>query len=347
LSRTRNTISFPPLLIRHLVARAHLTASRLNLIGNFAIFFALTVHQSALLESLFIKRSCHAVRGDRSFMSNFFPGHLACLLLASCSVYGIGQAQQTPQASLPDSPGAILVSDTHRASADETSSSNDAAAEPPSLQQGSGSSSPSSQSESDQQGKQTKRILGIIPNFRAVSANTKLPPQSPKEKLLTATQDSFDYSALFIPALLAAYGQATNATPEFHQGAAGYARYYWHNYVDQAVENYMVEAIGPIITHQDNRYYTLGQGGFLKRTGYALSRAVITRNDAGNDTFNSSEVIGAGAAAGISNLYYPSGERTLSNTLSKWGINVGIDAGTFVFKEFWPDINKAIFHTKD
>ena len=296
-----------------------------------------------------IERSHHAVRRKRSSMSKCSPVHFACLLLASCSVYGVAQARQTPQASLPDSPGVILASNTHRASADadDTSSSNDAAAGPPSLQQSNASSSPSGQSASDQPPPQTKRILGIIPNFRAVSANTKLPPQSPKEKLLTATQDSFDYSALFIPAFLAAYGQATNQTPEFHQGAAGYARYYWHSFVDQAIENYMVEAIVPIITHQDNRYYTLGRGGFLKRTKYALTRAVITRNDAGNETFNTSEIIGAGAAAGISNLYYPSRERTFSNTAEKWGVNVGIDAGTFVFKEFWPDINKAIFHTKD
>jgi hypothetical protein len=278
--------------------------------------------------------------------------YFACLLLAACSVYGVAQAQQIPQASLPDSPGAILASNARDASADDTSSSNDAAAEPPSLQQGNASTSTSGQSTSGQStsgqpATQTKRILGIIPNFRAVSANTKLPPQSNKEKFLTATRDSFDYSALFLPAVLAGYSQAVNAVPQFHQGAAGYARYYWHSFVDQAIENYMVEAIGPIITHQDNRYYTMGQGGFLKRTGYALSRAVITRNDAGNNTFNSSEVIGAGAAAGISNLYYPSPQRTLSNTLTKWGTNVGIDAGTFVFKEFWPDINKAIFHTKD
>ena len=287
------------------------------------------------------------MRRNQLSMSKFLCGHFACLLLASCSFYGIAQA---PQASLPDSPGAIIASNSHRASADDdTSSSNDAAGEPPLLQQSNPTSptATSGQAETEQPAKQTKRILGIIPNFRAVSTDAKLPPQSPKEKLLTATQDSFDYSALFIPAFLAGYGLATNQTPEFHQGAAGYARYYWHSFVDQAIENYMVEAIVPIITHQDNRYYTLGRGGFLKRTKYALTRAVITRNDAGNNTFNTSEIIGAGAAAGISNLYYPSPERTFSNTAQKWGINVGIDAGTFVFKEFWPDINKALFHTKD
>jgi len=203
-----------------------------------------------------------------------------------------------------------------------------------------------SPADSADQGQQTKRILGIFPNFRAVSANVHLPAQTVKEKFLTATQDSFDYSAIFLPAAVAGINQATNSTPEFRQGAAGYGRYFWHTYVDQASENYMVEFIMPTITREDNRYYTLGSGGFLKRAGYSLSRVVITRNDAGHETFNISEVVGAGAAAGVSNLYYPSSERTFSNTADKWATNVGIDAGTFLFHEFWPDINHALFHSK-
>jgi len=191
---------------------------------------------------------------------------------------------------------------------------------------------------------QTKRILGVIPNFRAVSADVKLPPQPVKEKFLTATQDSFDYSSILLPALVAGYSQATNATPEFHQGAAGYGRYFWHSYVDQANENYFVEFIGPVLFRQDSRYYTLGKGGFLKRAEYSLGRAFITRNDKGKEVFNASEIIGAGAAAGISNLYYPSRERTFGNTADKWGQSVGIDAATFVFKEFWPDIHHHLFH---
>ncbi len=194
------------------------------------------------------------------------------------------------------------------------------------------------------EGQQTKRILGIFPNFRAVSANVHLPPQTVREKFITATQDSFDYSSIFIPAIVAGYSQATNATPEFHQGAAGYGRYLWHTYLDQTSENYFVEFIVPVVTREDTRYYTLGSGGFWKRTGYSLSRAVVTRSDAGHNTFNISEVVGAGAAAGISNLYYPSGERTFGNTASRWGLNVGIDAVTFGVHEFWPDLNHALFH---
>ena len=194
---------------------------------------------------------------------------------------------------------------------------------------------------------QTKRILGIIPNFRSVSTDEKLPPMSVKEKFLTATDDSFDYSAIFIPAALSGISMAGNATPEFGQGAAGYGQYFWHNALDQTSENYMVEFVFPVITHQDNRYYTLGRGGFFKRTGYALSRAVVTRNDAGNETFNTSEIVGAGASAGLSNLYYPASQRGLSNTANEWAVDIGIDAASFVVKEFWPDINRKLFHQND
>jgi hypothetical protein len=198
----------------------------------------------------------------------------------------------------------------------------------------------------DSSGQQTKRILGIIPNFRAVSADTKLPPETVKEKFVSATEDSFDYSAIFIPALLAGYDMARRETPEFHQGAAGYARYFWHSAVDQTSENYMVEFIFPTVTHEDSRYYTLGHGSFIKRTGYALSRAVITRSDSGTNVFNISEVLGAGAASGISNLYYPSASRSFGNTGSQWGLDVAIDAASFWVKEFWPDINRHLFHNK-
>ena len=199
---------------------------------------------------------------------------------------------------------------------------------------------------SDLPAPQTKRILGIIPNFRAVSSDITLPAQSLQEKFMTATQDSFDYSSVFIPAALAGYSMGTNAVPEFHQGAAGYSRYLWHAAVDQTSENYMVEFLVPAITHQDTRYYTLGHGGFLKRTGYALSRAVVTRSDTATEEFNVSEVLGSGLSAGLSNAYYPASQRSFSNTGKSWGLDVGIDGLSFLAKEFWPDINRSLFHQK-
>jgi hypothetical protein len=81
-------------------------------------------------------------------------------------------------------------------------------------------------------GQQTKRILGIIPNFRSVSVDAKLPSLSPRNKFKLMLQDSFDYSSFIYVGILAGVGQAQNSYPEFHQGAAGYGRYYWHSFAD-------------------------------------------------------------------------------------------------------------------
>jgi hypothetical protein len=191
------------------------------------------------------------------------------------------------------------------------------------------------------EGKQPKRILWIIPNYRAVSANTQLPPLSPKGKFWLATQDSFDYSSFALAGIVAGIGQARQSTPEFGEDA--YVKYYWHSFADQAVGNYFTEAIVPTVTRQDPRYYTLGHGGFFRRTGYALSRLLITRTDSGGNSFNFSEIVGNGAGAGISNLYYPQQERTWTKTGQKWLLQVGIDGIFNMGKEFWPDINRVVF----
>jgi hypothetical protein len=299
---------------------------------------------------------------ERSFMPSFLrlkrsmSRQLSRLVLIGfASIAGLaapaGLAAQQAAPDAPFDPAPTPVLQASRAAAPAS----DADAQAPAQSPSANASAPQNQPLQNQApqnapensgGKQTKRILGLVPNFRAVSADEELPPETVKEKFKDATEDSFDYSSLFFPLVIAGYNQARDATPEFHQGAAGYARYFWHSAVDQTSENYMVEFIFPAVTHEDARYYTLGHGGFLKRTGYALSRAVITRTDSGKETFNFSEVLGSGSASGISNLYYPSRERTLGNTGSQWGLDVGIDAGVFVFREFWPDINHHIFHDK-
>lgn len=196
-------------------------------------------------------------------------------------------------------------------------------------------------------GKQTKRILYIIPNFRAVSVDEKLPPQTIKDKFKTGALDSVDYSSFIFVAIQAGVAEARNATPEFRQGPAGYGRYYWHTYADYVDENLWVEFLLPTVLHQDSRYYTLGRGGFAKRLGYSLSRVAITRKDSGHETFNASEIFGAGTAAGISAFYYPSQERSFTNTYQLWLTSIAIDAGSNLFKEFWPDINSRVFHQKE
>jgi hypothetical protein len=274
------------------------------------------------------------------------------VLVASCSPAAKARADEAPPgSSILEIQAPVSYLTTLSFDMAETSLPDDpGAGVPQQVQAGTGATPPASTTPAVDplsEGRQTKRILYVIPNFRAVSADEHLPPQSVKEKFKTATLDSLDYSAFTFVAAQAGVAQADNSFPEFGQGAKGYGRYYWHLLADEINENYWVEFIIPAALHQDTRYYTLGKGPFAKRLGYAVSRIAITRTDSGHDTFNASELLGAGAFAGIANLYYPSQERTLTKTYQRWIENLAIDGCTFAFKEVWPDINGAVFHQKD
>ncbi|MGH9600236.1 MAG: hypothetical protein ACRD27_10260 [Terracidiphilus sp.] len=191
---------------------------------------------------------------------------------------------------------------------------------------------------------QPKRILGIMPNYRAVSAGAVPPPPTPKEAFKIATENSFDYSAFVFTGITSLLAEGSNSHPQLGKGVDGYWGYYWRGFVDKTDGNYMVDFVMPTIFHQDERYYAMGKGSILKRGIYAASRELITPNYHGRNTFNASEILGRGVAETISLAYYPSETRTLGGFSEKYGYAVGRDALTNVFREFWPDINSHLFH---
>ncbi|HLW54605.1 MAG TPA: hypothetical protein VKW06_17345 [Candidatus Angelobacter sp.] len=200
--------------------------------------------------------------------------------------------------------------------------------------------------EPDSKGEQTKRMFWVVPNFGAVSANTQLPPLSARGKFALATEDSVDYSSFVWTGILAAQSFGLKSDPDLGQGLAGYGRYYWRTYVDGFSGTYFTEAIVPVITHQDPRYFTMGEGGFFRRLGFALSRTVVTRTDSSGTSFNWSEAGGNALEATLSNAYYPPQERGLSQTLRNWGAQMESAALNNIAKEFWPDIRRKILRRK-
>ena len=192
--------------------------------------------------------------------------------------------------------------------------------------------------------KKHDRIFGIIPNYKtAPDLSGPIEPLGTGEKFHLAAEDSFDPYNFALAGMYAGIGQWQNQYPAFGQGPAGYAKRFGGAYADLAVGNYMTEAIAPTLFHQDPRYFRLAKGGFWKRTGYALTRIVITRTDSGERSVNYSEISGNAAAAAISNLYYPAANRTAGGTSQKLGLQLATDAGFNVLKEFWPDMRRKIF----
>jgi hypothetical protein len=191
---------------------------------------------------------------------------------------------------------------------------------------------------------QPKRILGIMPNYRAVSAGALPPPPTPKEAFKIATRNSFDYSAFIFVAITSAFAYSEDSHPRIGTSASAYWGYYWRGFVDKTDGNYLVVFVLPTVFHQDERYYALGTGSVWKRGVYAASRILITPNYHGHASFNASDVFGRAMAQIISTTYYPRGSTTLGELAVKYGYAIGRDALTNVFREFWPDIATHVLH---
>jgi hypothetical protein len=210
----------------------------------------------------------------------------------------------------------------------------------------SGQPSPQQTDQQQDEGKKGSRVFGVIPNQLTVEGAGKVDPISAGEKFKLVAEGTFDPYEFAVVGILAGIGQATNDTPQWGQGAKGYGIRYGTDLGDQLIGNFMVGAVVPSIFHQDPRYFQSGKGGFWRRTGYAMSRVVITRGDSGKEQFNISEIAGNGIAGVISNTYHPASERTFAQTSQTWATQIAVDAIGFELKEFWPDIRRKFSKKK-
>ncbi len=187
------------------------------------------------------------------------------------------------------------------------------------------------------------RIFDVIPNYRTVeNPQLQMQPLTAKQKFKLALEDSFDPYAYPVAGFFAALAEGQNDPKSWGRGWGPFGKRYAASFTDQTDENMMTEAVLPALLKQDPRYFRLGSGSFFKRAGYAVTRTFVTRTDAGGRTFNFSEVMGAGASTAISNVYYPSENRTFSKNFSRWGLMVGEDTFFNLLKEYWPDIRHKI-----
>ncbi len=187
-----------------------------------------------------------------------------------------------------------------------------------------------------------KRVLGVLPNYRTAELTQEYHPISSKYKIKIALKDTFDYPLIGVGAAYAGLYQLENSHPQFGQGFEGYMKRFGTSYTDQVIGNMMTEGFLPIAFKEDPRYFRKASGSVKSRVGYALSRIVITKTDAGNTSFNFAEIVGNGIAAGVGLSYYQD-DRDVGDFMQNWGTQLATDAVSQVLKEFWPDIKRKYF----
>jgi hypothetical protein len=248
--------------------------------------------------------------------------------------------------------GVVLQSLVLPARAQTRPQSDQSSAPEPAVAEQSGNDEPK-----DVKSRTPDRIFGVLANYTTVEAAAQSSPITAKRAFKMAALNSFDPYVFPFVGVVAALGAgqggtfASTMTRRWHQTAAAdtgigdfITRRYPTALADNAIGNFLTTGVLPSLLHQDPRYFELGAGSVWHRAAYAASRSVITRSRTGTPQFNVSEIGGNALAATASNAYYRSVDRSATNTLTRWGMQVMWDTLSNELKEFWPDIRRKLHH---
>ena len=193
-----------------------------------------------------------------------------------------------------------------------------------------------------------ERILGILPNFLTVEdPQQKVAPLTVKQKFALFARETFDPGTAAGAAAGAALSQIDNDNPKYGYGAAPYGERFGAALADITTQNFFSDAVLASLLHEDPRYFRRGpEFGAWYRVGYALSRVVVTRTDAGKARFNYSGMLGMSMGIALSNAYYPDRSVNGEEVASRFGTSLIANALANLLPEFWPDFHQKFFHHK-
>jgi hypothetical protein len=178
-----------------------------------------------------------------------------------------------------------------------------------------------------------QRVVGIFPNFYS-SYDWNAQPMEARQKLQLGIRSVFDPVSFLGVAAIAGAEQYENVFPAYGSGIEGYGKRYGAALATHVSADLLSRAVYPAIFHQDPRYFYKGNGSIRSRVLYAISAAVMARDDDGRWRPNYSNVLGNFSAAAISNLYYPASDRGASLVFLNGLADTGGDAAANLVREF-------------
>jgi hypothetical protein len=160
-----------------------------------------------------------------------------------------------------------------------------------------------------------QRVLGVIPNYY-VSYESNPAPLSPKQKLHLGLRTLVDPTTFAAVGITAGIQQEMNSYHQYGQGSEGYAKRFGAAYGTAASNILITSVLAESAFHQDPRYFYSGQGTRGQRAWYAVRSAFRSKGDNGKWQPPYAGVIGAIAAAEVSQTFYP-GSRTQYTLLGR------------------------------
>lgn len=251
----------------------------------------------------------------------------------------------TVKAEIPDAPapqfsGASIGPVDESLGASQAQSTQDSSSSQAPASQTGSAQSQHDKAEEELKQQEKQRVMGVMATFNT-TRNKDAAPLTAGQKFKLYFRSATDPWPFLLAGAVAGIGQAQDSTPEWGQGAQGYAKRFGAGYTDSFIGNFFGNAVLPSLWHEDPRYFQRGTGSKMRRILWAASSTIWCKRDNGGWGPNYANVVGNLIGAAIGRAYYPPSDRTVGGTISD-GFTVSAEGvvGSEII-EFWPDIVRA------
>src|SRR5438046_7709419 len=181
------------------------------------------------------------------------------------------------------------------------------------------------------------------PASAALPANSQPPlpdapsayePLSGHQKFNLFLQRTYSPYTFASAAAEATWAQMWAQWPDYGGGMPGWGKRFGATLADTESRRFVQTFLLSTLLHQDPRYFRSAKKGLIPRSWYAATRVLVTRDDDGDSTFNTSEFLGTLLTSSLQNAYYPDSDRGFPNTMTRFVGALGSDTTTNIIREF-------------
>ncbi len=168
---------------------------------------------------------------------------------------------------------------------------------------------------------------------------------SMEQKFKLSVDNSVSVDSIAWAALGSAVSQAADSPTGFNQGWNGYGKRFGADLARESSSELFGTFLLASWLHEDPRFYSEINPPLLHAVKYSAQRVFIMRNDDGHDVIGWSKLGGPLMSEALANVYYPDRNRTVGDTLLRYGLDLASRMGGNMLREYWPTVLNKMSHT--
>jgi hypothetical protein len=139
-------------------------------------------------------------------------------------------------------------------------------------------------------------------------------------------------------------GQADDSPTGYNSGGTGYAKRFGSSLARESSGEFFGTFAIASVLHDDPRFFPEYNPTFKHSMKYSFNRLFVTRNDAGQKVANMPGLLGPLLGESLANVYWPDRNRTVGDTLFRYGLDLASRAAGNMFREYWPVVSAKMRH---